>query len=237
MIPNYDIGPEPEAISPEILGLLTRCETATIGHWRLWGFCAPAIRPILPRKRVAGTAVTLALPGPCSTLLHYAMDRIRPGDILLIDRLGDRRHACWGGGVTCAFKAAGGVAAVIDGACTDEAEIAQSDLPVWCRGVSAVTTRQYGLGGRLNRPISVGGAVVQPGDAVLCDSSGVLVLPPDEAESEARRALAFQEQGKAVEAGLARGDSLPELSGATARVEEALRAAAREKAALSGGPR
>lgn len=218
MASRYDIGPVPPAPSTEVLALLAGCETATIGHWRLWGFCDPAIRPVLPHRRIVGRAVTLALPGPCSTLLHHAMDQIVPGDILMIDRLGDARHACWGGGITLAVKAAGGVGGVIDGPCTDVVEIEQSNLPVWSRGVSPITTRQYDLGGRLNRPVSIGGAVVNPGDVVLCDNSGILVLPPNEAEAEARRALAFQEEGLAVEARLRAGASLPELSGATAKV-------------------
>lgn len=220
MATKYDIGPQPAPLSKEILTLLAECETATIGHWRLWGFCSPEIRPVLPQRRIAGRAITLALPGPCSTLLHYAMDQIQPGDVLMIDRLGDIKYACWGGGVTLAFKAAGGVAGVVDGPCTDRAEIMQSDLPVWSRGVGAITTRQYDLGGRLNQPVCIGGVVVFPGDAVLCDDSGVLVLPSHEAEAEARRALAFQLEGRDVEARLAAGESLPAISGARAKVEK-----------------
>lgn len=223
MSARYDIGPTPPPASAEVLALLGGCETATVGHWRLWGFCDPAIRPILPHRRIVGRAVTLALPGPCSTLLHHATDQLAPGDILMIDRLGDTRHACWGGGITLAVKAAGAIGGVVDGPCTDAIEIAQSDLPVWSRGLSPVTTRQYDLGGRLNRPVCVGGVVVNPGDVVLCDNSGILVLPPEEAEAEARRALAFQEQGVAVERDLRAGASLPLLSGATAKVEAALR--------------
>lgn len=218
MSARYDIGPRPPELSREVRDLLGGCETATIGHWRLWGFCAPAIRPVLPHRRIVGRAVTLALPGPCSTLLHHAVDSLEPGDILMIDRLGDHRHACWGGGITLAVKAAGGIGGVIDGPCTDAAEIIESDMPVWSRGISPITTRQYDLGGRMNRPVCVGGVVVMPGDAVLCDHSGVLVLPPDEAEAEARKALAFQESGLAIEARLRAGESLPTLSGATARV-------------------
>lgn len=216
---KYDIGAQPEPLSKEVIELLSGCETATIGHWRLWGFCDAAIRPILPHRRVAGRAITLSLPGPCSTLLHYVMDEIEPGDILMIDRLGDRRYACWGGGVTLAFKAAGGVAGVVDGPCTDRAEIEQSDLPVWSRGAAPITTRQYDLGGRLNQPVCVGGVVVFPGDAVVCDDSGVLVLRPHEAEEEARRALTFQTNGREIEKRLAAGESLPAMSGARGKVE------------------
>lgn len=217
-MPKYEIGPMPVPISAEIVALLEQTETATVGHWRFWGFCDRAIRPVLPGRRVAGTAVTLAIPGPDSTLLHHALGLLRPGDILVVDRLGDDRYACWGGGVTVAAKAAGARAGVVDGPCTDLEEIVASDFPMWSRGFAPITTRLYDLGGRLNKPVSIGGAVVQPGDAVLCDESGVLVLPPAEAEAEARRAIDTQSRGLASQARVAAGEKLGAISGATAKV-------------------
>jgi regulator of RNase E activity RraA len=215
---KYDIGEMPAQISAEVVALLEQAETATLGHWRHWGFCDRRIRPALRKRRVAGTAVTLAVPGPDSTLLHHALGLLRPGDILVVDRLGDDRHACWGGGVTVAAKAAGAKAGVVDGPCTDLEEIEASDFPMWCRGFAPVTTRLYDLGGRLNRPVSIGGAVVMPGDAVLCDDSGVLVLPPDEAEAEARAAIARQARGLVTQDRVSKGEKLGAISGATAMV-------------------
>ncbi|MDE2332905.1 MAG: RraA family protein [Rhodospirillales bacterium] len=207
----------PAQIPAAVIALLCQVETATVGHWRHWGFCDRRIAPVL-RRRVAGTAVTVAIPGPDSTLLHHAVGLLRPGDILVVDRLGDDRHACWGGWLTTAAKAAGAAAGVVDGPCTDIEEIEASGFPMWCRGMAPITTRLYDLGGRLNHPVAIGGAVVMPGDAVLCDESGVLVLPPAEAEAEAREALARQERGLAMQAKVAAGDKLGTLSGATATV-------------------
>ncbi len=215
---KYDIGPMPAQISREVVALLEQTETATVGHWRHWGFCDRRIQPLLRRKRVAGTAITVAIPGPETTILHHALGLLRPGDILLVDRLGDDRHACWGGGVTIAAKAAGAVAGVVDGPCTDLEEVEASDFPLWCRGMAPITTRIYDLGGRLNVPVSIGGVVVMPGDAVLCDDSGVLVLPPGEAEEEARRAIARQAAGLATQERVAKGEKLGDISGATAKV-------------------
>lgn len=217
-MPKYEIEPMPAQISTEVITLLEQTETATVGHWRHWGFCDRRIQPLLRRKRVAGTAITVAIPGPDSTLLHHALGLLRPGDILLVDRLGDDRHACWGGGVTVAAKAAGAKAGVVDGPCTDLEEVEASDFPLWCRGIAPITTRIYDLGGRLNKPISIGGVVVMPGDAVLCDESGVLVLPPGEAESEARAAIERQARGLATQDRVAKGEKLGVISGATAKV-------------------
>jgi 4-hydroxy-4-methyl-2-oxoglutarate aldolase len=217
-MPKYEIDPMPPQISAEVIALLEQTETATVGHWRHWGFCDRRIQPLLRRKRVAGTAITLAIPGPDSTLLHHALGLLRPGDILLVDRLGDDRHACWGGGVTVAAKAAGAKAGVVDGPCTDLEEVEASDFPLWCRGIAPITTRIYDLGGRLNKPVSIGGVAVMPGDAVLCDESGVLVLPPSEAETEARAAIERQARGLLTQDRMAKGERLGAISGATAKV-------------------
>ncbi|ONG45691.1 4-hydroxy-4-methyl-2-oxoglutarate aldolase [Pseudoroseomonas deserti] len=216
-MPKYIIEAMPASLSTEVVGLLEQTETATVGHWRHWGFVDRGIQGLL-RRRVAGTAVTVQIPGADSTLLHHALGLLRPGDVLVVDRLGDDRHACWGGGVTVAAKAAGAKAGVVDGACTDIEEVEGSDFPLWCRGLAPITTRVYDLGGRMNVPVAIGGVVINPGDAVLCDESGVLVMPPEEAEAEARAAIARQERGLAVQARCAKGEKLGDISGATAKV-------------------
>ena len=215
---KYEIGATPSQISREVIALLEQTETATVGHWRHWGFCDRRIQPLLRKRRVAGTAVTVAIPGPDSTALHHALGLLRPGDVLVVDRLGDDRHACWGGGVTVAAKAGGAVCGVVDGPCTDLEEVEASDFPMWARGIAPITTRIYDLGGRINMPVSIGGVVVMPGDAVLCDDTGVLVLPPHEAEAEARRAIETQARGMVTQDRVAKGEKLGALSGATAKV-------------------
>jgi len=221
--PEYKVGPMPAQIAPAVVAKLVRVETATVGHWRHWGFMDRRIQPLLPEKRVAGTAVTLAIPAQDSTLLHHALGLLRPGDILVVDRLGDDKHACWGGGVTVAAKAAGAAAGIVDGPCTDLTEIRESDFPVWCRGLSPITTRLYNLGGTLNFAVSCGGVVVRPGDAILADESGVLVLDPAEAEAIADEALARQVRGLERQAQVKAGKKLGQLSGATAMVLAALK--------------
>jgi 4-hydroxy-4-methyl-2-oxoglutarate aldolase len=217
-MPDYIVKPMPPSLDPDLIRLLEQVETATIGHSRHWGFMNRGIQPLLKRRRVAGVAVTLAIPGPDSTLLHHALGLLRPGDILVIDRLGDDRHACWGGGVTVAAKAAGATAGIVDGPCTDLTEIEDSDFPMWCRGMSPITTRLYDLGGTLNAPISCGGVPVLSGDVVLADESGVLVLGREEARSVAEAALVRQKRGEANQDRVRQGARLGELSGATAKV-------------------
>jgi 4-hydroxy-4-methyl-2-oxoglutarate aldolase len=218
----------PQQIPPALVTLLEKVETATVGHVLHSGFVDPAIRAVLPDKRVAGTAVTLRIPGPDSTLLHHVLGLVRAGDFLVIERCGDRRHACWGGVVTNAAKTAGVVGAVIDGPATDFSEIRRCDMPVWCRGPSPITTKLLGLEGAFNVPVTVGGQTVLPGDAVLADESGVLVLDPAAAEAIALRAIAMQEREITVLKRIHGGEKLADISGATRLIEESnARAAAR----------
>jgi regulator of RNase E activity RraA len=220
----FQIEAMPKQLPQSLMARLEMVETATVGHFLHGQFASSDLRAVLPEKRVAGTAVTLRIPGADSTLLHHALSLVRPGDFLVIDRCGDTKHACWGGVVTNAAKLAGVVGSVIDGPATDIGEIRRCDMPVWCRGPSPITTKLLALEGALNVPVSVGGVAVMPGDAVLADESGVLFLKPDQVEAVADRAIGMQEREIEVLARLVAGEKLPEISGATKLVMAKLQA-------------
>ena len=88
-LPKYEIAAMPAPISAEGVALLEQTETAAVDHWRHWGFCDRGIQPLLRKRRVAGTAVTVAIPGPDSTMLHHALGLLHPGDIGTVQSLGD----------------------------------------------------------------------------------------------------------------------------------------------------
>jgi len=217
----FTLNDMPTQLPGEKIEKLKRVETATVGHFRHWGFLDPALRAVLPDVRVAGTAVTLRIPGPDSTLLHHVMGMVRPGDFLIIDRAGDRRHACWGGVITHTAARIGAAGAVIDGMATDIAEIRSHHMPVWCRGPSPITTKLLALGGELNVPVSCGGVTVEPGDAVLADESGVLILRPWEIDTVADRALDMQAREVTLLKRIDNGERLPEITGATTKIKAA----------------
>jgi 4-hydroxy-4-methyl-2-oxoglutarate aldolase len=214
----------PPPIDPALLDLLRRAEPATIGHFRHTGFMAPEIRGLLPDRRIAGTAVTVRCYGADTTIVHYALGKLRPGDVLVVDRAGDVRHAACGGGVAFAARAAGCVGIVIDGMATDIAELRDYGLPVWARGLSAVTGKRQFAQGEFCVPVSCGGVAVEPGDAVLADENGVLVLKAHEITEAAERAIGMQEAEKKTLARLAAGERMPEINGTNARVAEILAA-------------
>ena len=217
-MPDFEILPMPPSLDPNLVAQLTLAEVATIGHWRRWGFPHRGITRVAPGATVVGTAVTVACPSEDNSILHHAISLLRPGDILVIDRLGDTEIACYGGTVNLAVKLTGAAGVIIDGPCTDVREIRESEFPVWSRGVSGQTSRVRGNAGRLNVPVSIGGVVVMPGDGLLCDDDGILVLPPHEIADEAGKAIAHQERVKGVVARLEAGETLAQLNGASTKV-------------------
>ncbi|PNU03491.1 4-hydroxy-4-methyl-2-oxoglutarate aldolase [Novosphingobium guangzhouense] len=201
----------PQRAANHLVSGLSRVETSTLGHWRLWGLCDPGLRPLAPQMKACGTIVTLALPGPDGALLHEALSHLRHGDVLVIDRLGDLRHAAVGGIVAAAAKLRGIAGIVVDGPVADLEEVLATGLPVWARGVSARTTRRLGLGGRFNAPVSVGGAVARPGDIALCDGDGVAFVSTQEAAADIDRAEAAARRETLIREGLSKGIALEDL--------------------------
>ncbi len=216
----FVINPLPPQIDPALIELLAKAEPATIGHFLEFGFMDPGIRALLPDRRIAGTAVTVRLTGVDGTIVHYALGQLRPGDVLVMDRAGDQRHAACGGGVAYAAREAGCRGIIMDGVATDVGEIRDYAMPVWARGLSTVTSKRLFDNGEFCVPISCGGVPVMPGDAILADENGVLVLKPAQIRDAANRAIAMQADEKIRLAEVAKGARLPDLNGTNQRIRE-----------------
>jgi 4-hydroxy-4-methyl-2-oxoglutarate aldolase len=212
----------PPQLDAQLVRKLVKAEPATIGHFRNWGFMDPAIRAMQPDVRIAGPAVTVRAPGVDGTIVGYALGQVRPGDVLVIDRCGDHRHAAFGGLVAYACKVAKIAGVIIDGVATDIGEVRKYGVPLWCRGLSAVTTKRIGLAGEFCLPVSCGGVAVRPGDVIIADECGVVVLDPKEAEAAADRAIGMQDAEVNSRKRLDDGERLPDISGATKMLQEAL---------------
>ena len=191
---------------------LSDIETATLGHFLSDGFMAPSIQALLPDTRVFGPALTVRMPGDDGTALVEALSFAQPGQVIVVDRCGDFRHACWGAVTTCAAKARGVAGVVIDGFVTDRSAIIGEAFPVWCRGRSPITTKPRGLGGDVNIAINCGGVAVRPGDMVLADESGVVVMDPGQAETFCRRARLMQQQEIEILDRLRAGETLTQIT-------------------------
>jgi 4-hydroxy-4-methyl-2-oxoglutarate aldolase len=221
----YVVEKMPPQVDAALIEKLSRVEPATIGHFRHSGFMDPDLRPVIADAPiVAGTAVTLQVPNLDGTIAGYALKLIRPGDILVIDRCGDNRHAVWGGAMAVAAQMVGLAAVIVDGRVCDFGEIRDSGVNVWCRGPTAITCKRTGAGGALNIPVACGGVAVRPGDVVVADDSGIVVLDPAEAEAAADKALAMQDEERTKTVPRMRaGEHYADINGATAIIEAALR--------------
>lgn len=221
----FEINEMPDQLPPNIVERLSKLDIGTIGHFLDYGFMEPRIRQQMPSSSVVGTAITVRSHFPDSVIGHYALKFIRPGDILVIDR-GDNKHvACWGGTTSLAAKKLGLTALIIDGACNDICESNAIDLPIWSDGVVGITTKYRAIGGGLNVTITCGGVVVNPGDAVMADENGVLIIPResvqqvvDEGEDFKNGETAFRKNYE----GEGPFERYPDLTGATDLVEAAV---------------
>lgn len=133
------------------------------------------IEALRPRMKVAGPAFTVEVRPGDNLMIHAAMALAKPGDVLVIDGKGDQTSALMGTIMMTACRQLGIVGVVIDGAVRDSLEIDEMDFPVFSVGTNPNgPTKQ--ISGRIGHPVSVGGVTVRPGDFIIGDGDGVVVV-------------------------------------------------------------
>ncbi|MCC7372155.1 MAG: RraA family protein [Chloroflexi bacterium] len=217
MAEGLTVNPHPTAIPDDWIAAYQQFRTALLGHVTDDGFVDEKIR-LLARApsepvRVVGTAVTARLPDGDLEALVPAVDLLQPGDVLVVDHGGRESLACWGELTSLAARARGCVGVVVDGAIANLAEIAEHGLPTFARAVAARGGRTLGQGGSVNVPVQCGGVSVHPGDLVVADDDGVVVLPPRLMVEVAALAAPLYQRGPLARAWLERGGTLGEIAG------------------------
>lgn len=160
------------------------------------GLFQPGIRPIFPGTRVSGSAVTVGVPPGDNLMIHVAVEQCRSGDVLVVAPTAPSDAGFLGELLATALRVRGVRGVVIDAGVRDVAELQRMGFPVWSRCVSALGTVKETLGD-VNVPIVCAGQQVRPGDVVVADDDGVVVVRREDAPA-IREASAQREEKEAA---------------------------------------
>ena len=166
--------------------------------------------------KVVGRAVTIKITaaGTARSKRHLGVEAIASaerGDIIVIDNHGDVRNNCWGEVLSCAAKVKGISAVVVDGSVRDIDVCQEMDFPVYARGVVPITARGRITQEAYNCMIRIGDVQVHPGDIVVADINGVVIIGPDRLDDVVQQAEALMDKEERMKADLMAGMDVLEV--------------------------
>lgn len=181
-------------VSREIIETYRQIVPATIGHLDNARVMAAAIKPLASRVHMVGPAFTVRTGGNDLGALNQIEELVQPGDVLVVDRGGDDEHAVIGEFRALRYVRWGLAGCIVDGAMTDIIEIQTMRFPTFCRTVSAKVAKNIGREGAVGVPVLCGGVIVNPGELIVADDNGVVVLSQAEAEQHVEHGLMVAER-------------------------------------------
>ena len=183
------------------------------------GVMDSGIKPIDSKSRMLGRAVTVRCQPGDNLALHQAIYAAGPGDVLVCDLRGYDQAGHFGDIMALACKVRGLAGVVLDGSCRDSEDIREMGFPVFSRGFNPSGTVKASLG-KINVPISCGGVEVHPGDLILGDCDGVVVVPQAQEDEVFAKAEAKFEKEKHIVEQLLAGKTTLEIYGFDTLIEK-----------------